>query len=241
MEEPAKGYLDILVIDDDPHVREIIGVAMRGEGHQVVAVESAELGLEQLPYYTFEVAFLDHHLPGMEGLVLGEYLRANNPRMQIALVTGSADDRLARLARSKGILVVEKPFEVEQLLDIVTSYQQVERERVAQAKAERRPGWDADVAGHWQDLPAIFDAPHVPQRIEELLARRIRAALDSLRFGSEDAERDRVAAYAGLLAAQVLGVHLPRQKDGHSLFQHYDAQMRELGKAPAFPGEGDPT
>jgi len=239
--KPPKGYLDILVIDDDPLVRDIIGTALRGEGHQVVAVESAELGLEQLPYYTFEVAFLDHHLPGMEGLVLGEYLRQNNPRMQITIVTGDADERLERLARSKGIHVVEKPFDVDQLLDIVASYQHLEHERSAQQEARARGGWEVDVPGQWQTLPAFFEAPNVPQRIEELLARKIRTALDNIRFGAdgaEDVERDRVAAYAGLIAAQVLGVHLPRQKDGGTLFEHYDAQMAELGKAPAFPNNG---
>lgn len=235
MDEAQKGYLDILVIDDDPLVREIISVALRDEGHQVVAVESAEHGLEQLPYYTFEVAFLDHHLPGMEGLVLGEYLRANNPRMQIALVTGAADERLKRLASSKGLIVVEKPFEVEQLLDIVEQYQASVRARSEQAVARAAASYEPAVAEQWQALPSFFDTPHVPQRIEELLARKIRLALDNLRFGTEDPDRDRVAAYAGLLAAQVLGVHLPKQKDGHTLFQHYDALMRELACAPAFP------
>jgi len=235
VDPPHKGYLDILVIDDDPLVREIIGVALRDEGHQVVAVESAELGLEQLPYYTFEVAFLDHHLPGMEGLVLGEYLRANNPRMQIALVTGASDDRLVRLATSKGITVIDKPFDVDQLIDLVRQYQDKVRTREVDTEARDAPSYDVDVASHWQALPDFFDAPNVPHRLEDLLARKIRLALDNLHFGSADPERDRVAAYAGLLAAQVLGISLPKQKDGRTLFEHYDAQMKASSLAPAFP------
>ncbi len=230
------GYLTILVIDDDDTLRELVTGALIAEGHQVVAVDSAEEGLAQLPYYTFEVAFLDHHLPGMEGLVLGEYLAHNNPRMEIALVTGSADERLERLTRKEGLQLIHKPFEIEQLLQVVDRARAGAQEQIDSGARQAAGGWQLDLAAHWEALPAYFDAPRVPRRIEELLAWKIRQALDDLRYGSGDAdgERHRAAAYSGLLAAQVLGLHLPRHKDGHTLFERYDALMREHGKAPAF-------
>lgn len=235
-----KGYLDVLVIEDDPQMLELIGASLRAEGHQVIAAGSAERGLEQLPYFTFEVAFLDHQLPGMEGLVLGEYLRQNNPHMQIALVTGAADDRLRRLAEAHGIHVVAKPFEVDELLEIIALYLRLERERLAADEVRATGDLTDDLAAHFASLPELFAVPHVPQRLEELLARRVRQALDQLRFDGGDPARDRVTAYAGLVAAQVLGLHLPRQKDGQSLFEHYDALMRERGQRPAFAPAAPP-
>lgn len=241
MPHSHKGYLDILLIDDDPQIRDLVSAALRSEGHQVIAAASAEAGLEQLPYFTFEVAFLDHHLPGMEGLVLGEYLRQNNPLMQIALVTGAADDHLHRLAASHGIHLIEKPFDVEQLLDVVALYERLAAERAAAATTASSPGYALDVAPHVDALAAYFDAPGVPQRIEDLVARKVRFALDNLRFGRTYHELDRVAAYAGLLAAAALGLSLPRQKDGRTLYEHYDALMAELGKAPAFSAAPPPS
>jgi len=229
-----KGYLDILVIEDDPALLDLISAVLRADGHQVIAADSAERGLEQLPYFTFEVAFLDHQLPGMEGLVLGEYLRQNNPNMEITLVTGAADDRLRRLAEVHGIQVLAKPFEVDQLLDVVALYLAGEDARESAATVRQTGGIDADLAAHWEALPEAFGAPNVPHRLEELLARRVRQALDNLRFDGPEPARDRVVAYAGLIAAQVLGLHLPRQKDGQTLFAAYDERMRELGRAPAF-------
>ena len=50
----------------------LVDIIGRG-GHQAVPVASAEEGLELLPIWTFQVAFIDQRLPGMEGLVLGQY------------------------------------------------------------------------------------------------------------------------------------------------------------------------
>ena len=83
------GILHILVIDDDPSMCEILSALFLSEGYLVITADSAEKGLEQLPFYTFDVAFIDQYLPGMEGLVFGEYLGKNNPEMEIVLITGS--------------------------------------------------------------------------------------------------------------------------------------------------------
>ncbi|MCA9517770.1 MAG: response regulator [Myxococcales bacterium] len=228
------GYLNILVLDDDPDMRQLMSSVLIAAGHQVVAVETAERGLEQLPYYTFEVAFLDQNLPGMEGLVLGEYLRHNNPHMQVALVTGSSDPGVDRLAKEHGIRVIRKPFDVDELLEVVDRYVALEAERVAAARREVVGGRAVDVKAHLEALPAYFGAPNVPQRLEDLVARKVRVALERMRYDGAFDELDRAAAYAGLLTAQVLGLRLPRHKDGSTFFEDYDAIMRELGKDPAF-------
>ena len=91
--------LNILVIDDEPELRNLFARILNGEQHQVVLAESAEEGLQLLPHWTFHIAFVDHNLPGMEGLVLGEYLRRNNPDMSIVMMTGSEDPRIERRSR----------------------------------------------------------------------------------------------------------------------------------------------
>ena len=72
--------LDILVVDDEEDIRSIFtSFLMLNHGHKVFAFDSAEKALAQLPYQTFHLAYLDQHLDGMEGLILGEYLKKNNP------------------------------------------------------------------------------------------------------------------------------------------------------------------
>jgi len=65
--------LTVLVVDDQPPNLRLMEAMLTPRGHQVVTANSAEEGLALLPYYTFQVAFLDHQLPGMEGALLGEY------------------------------------------------------------------------------------------------------------------------------------------------------------------------
>ena len=123
MSASAPEQLNILVIDDDEDIRNLMIKILLAHEHQVFAVGSAEQGLELLPYHRFHVAFLDQNLPGMEGLVLGEYLRSNNPSMKIALVTAEDDPRLIKVGDRFDITVIAKPFEVRQVLDLVSSYE----------------------------------------------------------------------------------------------------------------------
>ncbi|MFT7579959.1 MAG: CheY-like chemotaxis protein [Myxococcota bacterium] len=228
------GYLTILAIDDDPAIRQLVTGLLVGEGHQVIAVDSAEAGLEQLPFFTFEIAFLDHHLPGMEGLVLGEYLRKNNPKMLIALVTGGADAQVERMAEEHGIILIHKPFEMEQLLEVVERAAATEHARTRRADEKADTDFTPRVWEHHEALPAYFEGFNVPRRVEDHLGWKIRAALDAVKFSGGDDEQARVAAYAGLLAAEVLGIKLPRHKDGQTLYETYDGLMNEFGKRAAF-------
>src|SRR5215212_2090158 len=79
--------LHVLIIDDDEQLLGLLTQIVTRMGHVAVPADSAEAGLELLPFWTFQIALIDHHLPGMEGIVLGEYLRNNNPDMAVALVT----------------------------------------------------------------------------------------------------------------------------------------------------------
>lgn len=73
--------VNILIIEDDQVTRRQLSEFLTRHQHQVLVASSTEEGLVLLPEWTFHVAFVDHHLPGMHGLILGEYLRHSNPEM----------------------------------------------------------------------------------------------------------------------------------------------------------------
>ena len=77
----------------------------------------------------------------MEGLVLGEYLRRNNPDMTIALVTAEGDVRLERKSRDLSITYIRKPFKVADILGVLADCVEAARER----EARRLRQEDADV------------------------------------------------------------------------------------------------
>ncbi|MBN2495291.1 MAG: response regulator [Deltaproteobacteria bacterium] len=219
--------LNILVIDDEEEVTRVIAEAFLKQGHMVATAGSAEEGLELLPYQTFQVAFIDHHLPGMEGLVLGGYLRRNNPHMQVALVTGEPEDRLEQESAELGLRYIIKPFVFDRLQAVVDAYLESAQEREQQRAARDDPDFHPRFAPYADELAPLYDLPGVPERIADGIRRRLTACLNELASPARYNERDRVAALCGLLTAKLLGIGLPRRKDGTTPYEHYDALMQK--------------
>jgi CheY-like chemotaxis protein len=234
-----QDLLNVLVIDDDEDARKLLTDILLPR-HQVFAVASAEAGLELLPYQTFQVAFVDQTLPGMQGMVLARFLRRNNPHMKIAMVTGVHDARLERDGEAHGVAIIHKPFELRQILEVVEAYYEEASERHSQRLSQANPDGELALAAYFEDLAACFGVPGVPARIEEKLMQAVARSLAELRSVSRYNERDRVVAYAGLIALRVLGVRTPKRESGRTLFEEYDEIMRRHAREPAFgtPDEG---
>jgi len=226
--------LNILVIDDEPELRQLFARLLNGEQHQVVLAGSAEEGLQLLPHWTFHIAFVDHTLPGMEGLVLGEYLRRNNPDMSIVMMTGSDDPRIERRSRDLALKFLPKPFGVNDVLGTIEEYLTTAREREARRRHSADPSFDPPLGTFTDELAESFNLPRVSERVEDGLAQTIKRCLNNLTSAARYNERDRVMALSGLLASRVLGVTLPRMKNGVTLFEEYDRLMLERGRRPEF-------
>lgn len=229
-----EGQLNVLVIDDDDALRQFLVEIVTQRGHQVVAAPSAEEGLKHLPVWTFQVALLDQNLPGLEGLVLGEYLRRNNPDMTIALVTGEDDPRIEKHARDLAITFVPKPFQAKDIWHVLDEYAAGAEERDERRRRREDADYEPPIARYSEDLGAAFELPGVPARIADKIVSVVKRALNDLRAVRRYSERDRVIALSGLLTARVLGLELPRTSSGHTLFDEYDDIMRARGRRPEF-------
>jgi two-component system, chemotaxis family, chemotaxis protein CheY len=224
--------LNILVIDDNEAMRRLFFDLLSPYGYQIILASSAEEGLGQLPYYPFSVAFLDHNLPGMEGLVLGEYLKRHNPALEIALVTGDNSARVQRLCDQYGIAYVAKPFERSQLRAIIA--------RAETKAASKDMGLEKDtlnetprIADYFDALPDVFELPTAPKRLKDQLAWQIQESLSRMRMHGPS-EADRTIAFSGLLTARVLGLKLPRTRKGLTMWEEYDELVVDWGCEPVF-------
>ncbi len=229
-----EGQLNVLVIDDDDALRQLLVEIVTQKGHQVVAAASAEDGLKHLPVWTFQVALLDQNLPGLEGLVLGEYLRRNNPDMTIALVTGEDDPRIEKRTRDLSITFVAKPFQPADIWHVLDQYAEGAEERDERRRRREDADYEPPIARYSEDLGNAYDVPGVSARIADKIVSVVKRALNDLRTVRRYNERDRVVALSGLLTARVLGLDLPRTSAGHTLFDEYDDIMRAHGRRPEF-------
>jgi CheY-like chemotaxis protein len=228
--------LHVLVIDDDDDLRRLLVDLVTRAGHQPVPASSAEEGLELLPFWTFQVAFLDYRLPGMDGLVLGEFLRRNNPDMSIVLVTADDDASLERRSKNLSIRFLAKPFEPTDVQRALEDYVELAKERRRQRLEEQASDFGPSFAEYGTEITECFGIPKVPNRIEERLVETLKRSLHNLRTIARYTERDRVVALSGLISAKVLGVQLPRAPSGRTYYEEYDVLMHQHGRRAEFTG-----
>ena len=110
----------ILYVEDNPELRETIGMLMEGEGRTVTPCASAEDALVLDAGDPFDVLVTDVSLPGLSGTDLARQLLADDPQRWVVLCSGyvlwSHPTRWGPNVR-----VLLKPFELEQLEQLLTS------------------------------------------------------------------------------------------------------------------------
>ncbi len=102
----------VLVIEDDPDVRAYSAEILRDLGYRVSEAGNAKAALEMLRESAdFSLLFSDVGLPGMNGIELAEEALRLQPKLNVLLTTGYAQDHLIeRCQFEHGILLLPKPF-----------------------------------------------------------------------------------------------------------------------------------
>src|SRR5258706_12188399 len=89
--EPEMLASNVLVVDDEPVVRDVFKRLLAREPDMVVSVaEDAEQGLELIKQQRFELLITDKNLPGMGGIELIAEARAARPMIEAGMRTGYA-------------------------------------------------------------------------------------------------------------------------------------------------------
>jgi DNA-binding NtrC family response regulator len=126
----ARNRLDVLVVDDDPAIREALRAVLEHAGHGVHEAEGADMALEALDGKRFDVVLLDLAMPGMNGLDALTRIRELAPDTAVIVVSGEATVANAIKAGQRGAFdFIEKPPDRERLLDVVTQGAQITRLR----------------------------------------------------------------------------------------------------------------
>jgi putative two-component system response regulator len=116
--EPSHGPICVLVVDDEPAVRDLIGAILARAGYRVLKASSAEEAIRSVEADR-EVALVltDINMPGsVSGLELIDELHARRPSLPIIPVTGAGDEAHLRDALDRGAAgFISKPFKAAEL------------------------------------------------------------------------------------------------------------------------------
>jgi len=110
----------ILVVDDDPQLRQSFEKLLKAEGHVVLTAPSGEAGIDIAAASEPDMAVLDVRLPGMNGLETFKVLRGMYPALPVLVMTAYGATETAIEATKMGAFdYVMKPFSVPEVLALI--------------------------------------------------------------------------------------------------------------------------
>jgi DNA-binding response OmpR family regulator len=112
----------ILVADDEPEIRNLLGHFLKGQGYEVILAsdgnEALRLAAEENP----EVIILDIKMPGLDGLEVCKKLKEKEQTklIPVIVITGFEDNKMEALNRGADDFV-NKPFDMAEISSRVRS------------------------------------------------------------------------------------------------------------------------
>ena len=121
-ESEATHPLRVLVVDDYPAIREIVGAYLAEDRHVVETAASGSEALEKFAEGRFDLVITDRAMPDMNGEELAAAIKDISPREPVILLTGFADLIHDTGEYSKDVdLVVSKPARLDDLRRAITT------------------------------------------------------------------------------------------------------------------------
>lgn len=162
----------VLVVDDDPGLRDICTQTLQRADFTVETADGAAAGLEKLTRTSYDLVLLDIYMPDLDGLSLLERIRAQDITVPIVIISGMATVEQAALAMRLGASgLIFKPFATRELVELATEV--VQKRRAARASdrgAALRPVLQVS-----QRILGELDL----ERLHELIIETVRAELDA--------------------------------------------------------------
>jgi DNA-binding NtrC family response regulator len=225
----------ILVVDDDPGVRESFRLILE-DHYDVVDVPDGPSALEVVRASPMDLVLLDIRLPGMDGIEVLERIKAIDERVEVILVTAVKTVRTAVAAMKLGAFdYLTKPFEEDELLSLASralERRSLERE-VALLRSE---------LARTHDLDEIVGKHPVMQKLHGLVAQVARTSTTVLITGESGTGKELVARaihrhgprregpFVAVNPAAIVESLIESELFGHERGAFTGAHQRKLGK-----------
>ncbi|MCC6961962.1 MAG: sigma-54-dependent Fis family transcriptional regulator [candidate division Zixibacteria bacterium] len=112
--------LRLLIVDDESNQREMLGGYLKRLGYSIQTAESGEAALKLLESKAFEIGLFDMKMAGISGLELFQKVHAQDPEMQVIMITAFGNVESAVEAMRAGVFdYISKPVNLEELQELI--------------------------------------------------------------------------------------------------------------------------
>lgn len=120
--------LRVLVVDDEPSVRDTLAEMLRIMSHTAFTADSGRAALEILQEESFDLVFTDLSMPEMDGWEMAREIRRRWPSTRIVLVTGYGKTTTPPAGEQDLVDgIIGKPFDFAQVTEIISGLTATER------------------------------------------------------------------------------------------------------------------
>jgi DNA-binding NtrC family response regulator len=113
----------ILVVDDEPVIRESLQIFLEDEGYHCLTAADVAEAKEQLQQHEIHMVITDLLMPGPTGLTLIHHIKSSFENTPVVLITAYTNAELASKALSHGVLsCLYKPVDFEELLTMINRW-----------------------------------------------------------------------------------------------------------------------
>ncbi|MGQ0507627.1 MAG: HD domain-containing phosphohydrolase [Myxococcaceae bacterium] len=188
----------ILIVDDDPSVRDVISVLLNEEGYRCTVAHGADMALELILAEETPLVISDMKMPGKDGLWLLECLRSQYPDTSVIMLTGYGDTEAAVDCLRRG--AVDYLLKPPRLTDLIRAIERaLAKRRIELARKRYQKKLERKVRDRTTELrAALKDISFTYQNT--LLA--LVAALDAREHETSD-HSQRVVKYTTAIGAQM--------------------------------------
>ena len=113
----------VLVVDDDPMVREVLSTYLSEDGYEVDLAVNGRDGLAKFAAGSYDIVLTDRSMPEMEGDELAREAKKLKPHVPVILVTGFGDIMASTGEKPEGVdFVMNKPFTMAGLQNMLAQF-----------------------------------------------------------------------------------------------------------------------
>lgn len=232
--EPNK----ILVIDDQPGIREACKKALAPRGYHVQVAETGEEGLQKIYSEGFDLVLIDMMMPGTSGMDLIPLIRQRDPDC-VCTLTGYAAAEMTAAAIKQGVYdILTKPFTTDELYLVVR--QGLERRRLA-LEVKRLQAIEVEVQRLAQEKARLEELDKAKVAFNRLVTHELQAPVSAVlsyldlmlkNYIPPEKQREYLERAAsrvkGLMALIGDSIEFSRLKDGRTASKPEFIQMESI-------------